>query len=256
MPKRRDSAQSNTYRFFVVGDSVRGDAVQIDDAELAHQLTNVLRLGVGDQVLLLDNSGWQFTVTLTELARSRVRGTVEQRELAVGEPRTKLTLYLALMRPERFEWALQKGTELGVTRFVPLISEHTVGASSELSERKAERWQKIVREAAEQSRRGMLPHLAPAQPFASACKQAAHAGPALLLWEGSGAQSLRQALRDVHDTPISIFSGPEGGFAESERAAAETAGLLPVTLGPRTLRAETAPIAAASAIFYALGDME
>ena len=85
------------------------------NAELAHQIANVLRLHAGDQVLLLDNTGWQHVVTLGAIGRSLVEGTVEHSELAQGEPRSKLTLYLALIRPEKFEWVLQKGTELGVS---------------------------------------------------------------------------------------------------------------------------------------------
>ena len=263
MPKhatRRQTAHSNTYRFFVPAAAIQGSEVQIDDAELAHQMTNVLRLGAGDEVLLLDNSGWQYSVVLRELGRKGVSGSISQRELAPGEPRTQITLYLALMRPERFEWALQKATELGVRRFVPFTSAFTaIGDAGDLSERKIERWRKIIREAAEQSRRGMLPELAPVQPFERVCAEATQTGPALFLWEGNGAQSLRQALTAFQThagNQLSIVSGPEGGFSESERAAAEGAGLLPVTLGPRTLRAETAPIVAASAILYQLDDFE
>src|SRR5919197_99737 len=105
MPKhpphpRRQTAQSNTYRFFVASDAIRGRD--------------------GEQVTLLDNSGWQYVVALSSVERGRVAGTVERKELAGGEPRTKLTLYVALMRPERFEWVLQKGTELGASAFVPV----------------------------------------------------------------------------------------------------------------------------------------
>src|SRR4028118_1302028 len=94
--QHRQTATSNTYRFFVSTDALRGREVLIEDSEVAHQIANVLRLGQGDQVLLLDNSGWQYTVTLMQIGRGRVAGTVEHKELAAGEARTKLTLYLAL----------------------------------------------------------------------------------------------------------------------------------------------------------------
>lgn len=243
---------------------MRGHEVLIEDAELAHQLGAVLRLSAGDQVVLLDNAGWQYTVALGELTRTQVVGTVEHKELAAGEPHTKITLYVALMRPEKFEWVLQKGTELGVSSFVPLLSERSLVAdANELSERKTERWTKIIREAAEQSRRGKLPRLAPAMFFDRACEQAAQRGLALLLWEGAGVHPLRQVLtqtkRDSGSTlPFSVafLSGPEGGFADSELESARGYGIIPVTLGPRTLRAETAPLAAAAAILYEMGDME
>src|SRR5262245_7015355 len=285
-PRRRQTIQSNTYRFFVDADALHGRDVAIEDAELAHQLGAVLRLRAGERVLLLDNSGWQYVVALNSLVGDQVTGTVERKELAGGEPRTKLTLYVALLRPERFEWVLQKGTELGVSAFVPVICERsTVADADELSERKLDRWRRIVREAAEQSRRGKLPRLGPARFFPAASEQAARRGQALLLWEGAGVPPLRRVLRGssqsttvedmrfadsrssildprssildprspAHPFSIALFSGPEGGFSAGEFETASRYGMIPVTLGPRTLRAETAPVVAASAIFYELG---
>jgi 16S rRNA (uracil1498-N3)-methyltransferase len=247
-PRRRQTVQSNTYRFFVDADALHGRAVVIEDAELAHQLGAVLRLRAGERVLLLDNSGWQYVVALDTLAGDRVAGTVERKELAGGEPRTKLTLYVALLRPDRFEWILQKGTELGVSAFVPVICERsTIGDADELSERKLDRWRRIMREAAEQSRRGKLPRLAPALFFTIEDR-------------GSAIRDPRSAILDprssAHPFSIALFSGPEGGFSASEFETASRYGMIPVTLGPRTLRAETAPLVAASAILYEMGDLE
>ena len=276
MPKRphharRQTAQSNTYRFFVDAGAFHGREVVVEEGELAHQLSTVLRLRAGDRVLLLDNSGWQYVVVLDAVERGRVAGTVERKELAGGEPRTKLTLYIALMRPERFEWVLQKGTELGVSSFVPVICERsTVADAEELSERKFERWNRILRESAEQSRRGKLPRLAPAVFFPPACDHAAQRGVAILLWEGSGVPTLRETLRGpaiasgeagaagaaAHPFSIALFSGPEGGFTARELETAQRYGMIAVTLGPRTLRAETAPLVATSAILYEMGDLE
>jgi 16S rRNA (uracil1498-N3)-methyltransferase len=285
MPKRsrapqRQTTTSNTYRFFVDAGAIHGRNLLIEDSELSHQIGTVLRLRSGERVVVLDNSGWQYVVALEQVERGRVTGAVERKELAGGEPRTKITLYAALMRPERFEWILQKGTELGVSAFVPLICERsTIADADALSEHKQERWRRIIREAAEQSRRGKLPRLAPAVFFPAACDQAAQRGTALLLWEGAGAPSLRQVLHRQADKeprrpgeperpllPVSLspglpfsvalFSGPEGGFSASEFETALRYGMIPVTLGPRTLRAETAPLVATSAILYEMGDLE
>jgi 16S rRNA (uracil1498-N3)-methyltransferase len=301
-PARRQTVQSNTYRFFVDSGAIHGRDVLLDDGELAHQIGTVLRLRPGEKITLLDNSGWQYVVALDTIERGRVAGIVERKELAAGEPRTKLTLYVALMRPERFEWVLQKGTELGVSAFVPLICERsTIADADELSTNKLERWNRIIREAAEQSRRGKLPRLAPALFLPAACDQAAQRGTALLLWEGSGVRSLRSVLqkteaqsdkdpkrqgdkdirrqgeKDQQDLPatlspllpasvspvspahpfsVALFSGPEGGFSASEFETALRYDMIAVTLGPRTLRAETAPIVATSAILYEMGDLD
>jgi 16S rRNA (uracil1498-N3)-methyltransferase len=252
---KRQTTHSNTYRFFVASD-MNGDTVSIGDRALAHQLSNVLRLQPGDEIVLLDNSGREYVVVLQQLGRDHVCGMVARRAPASGEPQTQLTLYLGLMRPERFEWALQKGTELGASAFVPLVCERSIDA--DMSERKGERWSRIVREAAEQSRRGRLPAIAHAQPFAEACAQAARCDLALLLWEGDGVPSLRHVLR-THGAPlntIAVLSGPEGGLSDEEFKIARDHGIIPVTLGPRTLRAETAPVAATAAILYECGDME
>jgi 16S rRNA (uracil1498-N3)-methyltransferase len=290
-PPRRQTTQSNTYRFFVDSGAIHGRDVLLEDGELAHQIGTVLRLRPGEKITLLDNSGWQHIVALHTVERGRVAGTVERKELAGGEPRTKLTLYVALMRPERFEWVLQKGTELGVSSFVPLICERsTIADADELSVNKLERWNRILREAAEQSRRGKLPRLAPALFLPAACDQAAQRGTALLLWEGTGVPSLRSVLQKAegqadkqtsrqadkdqqhlpasysppfpvslppaHPFSVALFSGPEGGFSASEFETALRYDMIAVTLGPRTLRAETAPIVATAAILYEMGDLE
>ncbi len=118
-----------------------------------------------------------------------------------------------------------------------------------------------MREAAEQCRRAYLPRVSPPQHFEEACRHAATADLSLILWEGDGAQSLRQALRARTHAPaapstIALLSGPEGGLSPAELDFASDAGLQPVSLGPRTLRAETAPLAASAAVLYELGELE
>jgi 16S rRNA (uracil1498-N3)-methyltransferase len=165
---------------------------------------------------------------------------------------------VGIIRPERFEWMLQKGTELGASGFVPVQMSRST-AAEQATGRKLERWQKIIREAAEQSCRGKLPTLAAPLPFAQACEQAAASDLALLLWEGAPgeepARSLRAVLRAPRPAPpatIAVLSGPEGGISPEELTSASGHGIIPVSLGPRILRAETAPVAAATAIFYEL----
>lgn len=284
MPRqRRQTANSNTYRFFVNPGAIQGDRAQITDPELAHQIAGVLRLSPGDRVVLLDGAGGAYVVALEHVERrGPVSGVVERVEPpGANEPRAQITLYLPLIRPERFEWALQKGVELGVAAFVPTLCEHSLSDSGP-AEKKLERWRTIVREAAEQSRRTRLPPIEPPVFFAGACARATGTH-ALLLWEGQGAEALRAALRrqtrDQRPTtrgqdeqedarsgasapsslaprPWSILSGPEGGLSERERRTAADHGIIEVSLGPRTMRAETAPIVAAAAILYELGELE
>jgi 16S rRNA (uracil1498-N3)-methyltransferase len=239
----------NTYRFFVPPSSFSGADVRVPDADLARQLGRVLRLVPGDRVLMLDGRGDACEVELTEIGRDLVVGHV-LRHVSAAEPAIDLTIYVALLRPERFEWVLQKCTELGARRFVPVHFARSLSADR-ADGRKLERWQRIIREAAEQSCRGRLPELVAPRSFADACADAGAADLPLILWEGQ-ALPLRELLRRPGPSPttIAILSGPEGGVAQEELTAAVARGIMPVSLGLRILRAETAPIAAAAAIYY------
>lgn len=262
---------SNTYRFFVESELALNHEVVIEDAQLSHQLTKVLRLQEGSHILLLDNSGWEYTVQLISLDRKRFTGLVEACQESAGEPHTQVTLFVGMMRAERFEWVLQKGTEIGVSTFVPLLSERSIAnTAQDIESRKFERWQRIVREAAEQACRGRLPQITSGVPFAMACERAAKSGLAVLLWEGHDSRSLRHIIHNTTKTmlqtetiipttlpfSVALMSGPEGGFTSIEVKTAQSYGVVPATLGRRILRAETAPIVAATAVLYAMGDLE
>lgn len=240
----------NTFHFFVDPSALAHDHVTINDDALVHQLTRVLRLGPGAYVRMLDGSGWACDVELTSVSRKEVRGVVRERHKATGEPPWHLSLFLALLRPERFEWALQKCVELGVAQVVPVMFERSLSAER-ADGRKLERWQRIAREAAEQSRRAILPSVVAPMPFTVACGHAARAALPLLLWEGT-APLLRERLSPPPlPATISLLSGPEGGITAAELTAASEHGIMPVSLGPRLLRAETAPMAALAALLYA-----
>jgi 16S rRNA (uracil1498-N3)-methyltransferase len=170
-----------------------------------------------------------------------------------------------MIRAPKLEVVLQKCTELGVVAFVPVYCQRSVvGQADEMSPAKIERWDRIVVEAAEQSGRGKLPVIQPAVQFAQACESAR--GLSLMLWEGERDLRLREALKPTTDVrparggggrpfSVNLFVGPEGGFTDDEVERARSAGIVAVTCGPRVLRAETASIAATSAILFALGDL-
>lgn len=242
----------NTLRFFVPPEALRSDEVRLADQGLAHQLGRVLRLGPGDRVLLLDGLGAACTVELLALGRDEVRGRVVERAAAAGEPPVELSVYLPLIRPERFEWALQKCVELGAARLVPVAFARSL-PSDRADPRRLERWRRIVREAAEQSARGVLPQVGEPIPFAAACEAAARAELAIMLWERE-APHLSALLRERPGAPATcaLLSGPEGGITDEELTAARARGIMPASLGPRILRAETAPVAAAALLIAAL----
>ncbi|NJN19025.1 MAG: 16S rRNA (uracil(1498)-N(3))-methyltransferase [Oscillochloris sp.] len=242
---------ANTYRFFVDPELLSTDTVRISDNDLIHQLGRVLRLGAGDRILLLDGRGIACTVEIEQIGRQDMQGRVLERRQAGGEPPFPIALYLALLRPERFEWAIQKAVELGATAIVPVQCERSLNADR-ADAKKLQRWRRIMREAAEQSCRGRLPELHAPIDFASACEHAQQAALPLLLWEGQ-AVPLATVLRDPGRAPpetCAVISGPEGGISPPELTAAEARGIIPVSLGSRILRAETAPLAAFAALLY------
>jgi len=235
----------------------------------AHQVRRVLRMRPGDHVVLLDNRGWAYEAVLIAYGEADARFETISRWAVSSEPRVHITLYQAMLRGEHFAWALQKGTEVGISRFVPTVCERNVVSDLPSIERKRDRWVRVIQEAAEQSGRARLPELAPAQTFAAAVQAAASPGLGepppirLILWEGVPAVSgttLRQALLGVDrnlasGACIQVYVGPEGGLTAAEVGLAQSYGVQPVTLGARILRAETAGVVAAAIILYEAGDI-
>jgi 16S rRNA (uracil1498-N3)-methyltransferase len=227
--------------------------------DITHQIRRVLRLKDGDRVLVLDNEGWIYETTLQLSVSGSVEGVIVKRDPAKGEPSNQLSLYIGLTQREKFEWILQKGTELGVTHFVPFISERSLVQKIEQGEKKTQRWQKILCEAAEQCRRGKIPQLENALSFSAAVTQAiAQHDCCIIPWEDERQTSLRMLLEQSGMNParMALMIGPEGGFSSAEVQFAKQHGFWGVTLGPRILRMETAAIAAAAMIQYHMGQME
>ena len=265
------------HRFFLLPDWLDGDSV-ILTGDTARQIARVLRLGLGDRIIVLDNSGWEYTVELANVSHDSASGRIVDKAKNDAEPSIIVSSYQAMIRPERFEFILQKGTELGVSHFVPVVCERSVTSpdGNRLSPNRRQRWKKIITEAAEQCGRGRLPTLSDPITFIDACSQAPP--PAIIPWEAEDTLSIRAALRSIlpsrifsklksrpepvegraatQTTPvISIFIGPEGGLTHAEIETARKAGITPVSLGKRILRSETAAIATIAAVMYKLGEL-
>ena len=249
---------SGLHRFFVDPALLGGEQVALT-GDQAHQISRVLRLKPGDRVVLVDGIGHDVTVRLDEVRSSAVAGIVEITEASRPEPSLILTLYQALVPRERFETVLQKGTEVGISRFVPTWCERSiVPGGDKIDEKRMERWRRIVTEAAEQCERGLVPEIAPPMRFPDALRESRQGlRPALVAWEREEEQSIRQGLdwalswRPIGRARLSLFIGPEGGFTETEIELARGLGAHTVSLGPRILRTETAgPILAALALYH------
>jgi len=229
------------------------DAVREGVAELtgdgARHLTRVLRVAPGQRYEISDGSAaWLAEITEARGPRVvfRVIEPVETQELAV-----RITLCAALIKFDRLEWMIEKCTELGVERIQPVEAARSEKGLFQASAKRAERWARIAREAAEQSRRLRAPDILPALRLED-CLRAS--GDARYRLEESAAPPLARLLAQPPKagSEVRLLVGPEGGWTGEERQAAARAGWLPVSLGPRVLRAETAAIAAVAVVASAL----
>jgi 16S rRNA (uracil1498-N3)-methyltransferase len=223
------------HRFFA---RVDGQIARLSAAQL-HQLRHVLRLRDGDEMAVFDGSGSEWVARL-----NGERAELDRRLDDEVEPRTRLTLFQAAIKPQRFEFVLQKATEVGVSRFVPFTSERSVATGG-----RAERWRSIVAEAAEQSGRRIVPDVSPQLTFGQAIDEAVEAT-AIMPWEGAAGPRLAAATG-----PLALIVGPEGGFSEVEVDCARKKGVTIVSLGRRVLRSETAAIVAAALLLNLNGDL-
>src|SRR5262245_9160745 len=214
--------------------------------EVAHQARDVLRLGVGGTLWLLDGAGGEYPAQLIEVSRKRVLVRLGAREQGLPDPPIRVTLCLGMLKAAKFEVALQKCAELGVATFVPLLSERAV--RDEVSEAKLRRWRGILAEAMEQCGGSHLPELMAPHSLSQALADLPVGGIALIPWEETREPPLRAALEEAvlqtggadHIREVRLFIGPEGGLSANEAALAKRSGARLVTLGRRILRAETA----------------
>ncbi|NMC54943.1 MAG: 16S rRNA (uracil(1498)-N(3))-methyltransferase [Chloroflexi bacterium] len=246
------------HRFFLPPQNFSAGTVFFTE-ETAFQMHRVLRLKPGQFVVALDGQGREVEVRLESLSSREASGSIVRETAARGEPRFALTLLLALTQREKFEWMLQKCTELGAAHFVPVICARSLQQDGKDAEKKLERWRRIVKEAAEQSRRGVVPVVSQPVLF-SWLAASTEPGPSLKLiaWEAEEARSLADVLRASGDGYArgQVLIGPEGGFEPAEVTAAAASGFQPFSLGRRILRMETAAITCTALLMYALGEME
>lgn len=243
-------------RFRLQGKSIQGQTAIIEDrAEIRH-ITRVLRLGVGDRVTLFDGEGKEYLASIQSLSPEEVSFTLLPEPIpSAMESSFRIILGVALLKSARFEWLLQKATELGVWEIVPFYSRHVVPRWEEkqAGTRQA-RWGKIVSEAAKQCGRARVPRVREPRPFDEILTADFSGAAKIFLWEKEETRNLRDALK----TPASVvfaLIGPEGGFSDEEATRAQGAGFRSVRLGPRILRAETAGIALVSLLQFLLGDL-
>jgi len=245
------------HRFVLPGAfSSSGEEVELS-AEESHHLTYVLRLREGAQVQVFDGAGqeWRGEVAQASPRRARLR-LLAPLTHPVDSP-LALTLALALLKGEKFDWVLQKATELGVSRIVPLITEHCEWRRGEGgTTARAARWERITLEAAKQCGRRTFVDLSPPTLLADFCASRAGESCATLLLSERGGLAWQETAARLGQVPcLSVVIGPEGGWSDAEHRLTKEAGFHHLHLGPRILRAETAAISAVALAQLLFGDL-
>ena len=237
-------------RFFVTPEEMAGETICLAGENAAH--AKVLRLKSGEEVMVCDGQGNECLCRVDTAEAGQYTLDVLSRGESKTEAAVRVSVYMALPKADKLEHVIQKATELGAYEIVTFPTARCVSRPDEKSlNKKLDRWQKIAASAAEQSGRGRIPQVLALPSYAAALKRAAECDKAIVFYENEHATTLRQALEESPFKTVSILSGPEGGFEESEIHQARAAGLQVCTLGSRILRCETAPLCGLSAIMYA-----
>ena len=228
-----------------------GNPIELEGPQ-AHYLSKVLRLKVNARLILFNGDGYEYQSLITAVNKHNITINIEEAVRAVTESPLHSILGLGLSRGERMDLAIQKSTELGVTEIVPLFTEFSeVKLQAERLQKKLRHWQQIAISACEQSGRNHIPVIHPPVQLSDWCK--ALDCDCKLIFE-PGAKEVK--LRQKQLTHVALLIGPEGGFSAQELNHASNSGFQSLSLGPRILRTETAPIAALTVLQMLWGDFD
>jgi 16S rRNA (uracil1498-N3)-methyltransferase len=225
-------------RFFCPAPLATGLSLDLPPGAARH--VQVLRLQPGDGITLFNGEGGEFSATVTRMGRSDVQVSVGAHTVVEREAHRAVHLLAGITANDRMDWLVEKATELGVASITPLVAERSVlKLKGERADKKQAHWQGVAVAAAEQCGRNRVPEVHAALTLVEWLKQATP-GERWVLSLSAGTRPLAELAGTA---PVTVLSGPEGGLSPAEEAAALAAGFVPVTLGPRVLRAETAPLA-------------
>ncbi|AGL00838.1 16S rRNA (uracil(1498)-N(3))-methyltransferase [Desulfoscipio gibsoniae] len=243
-------------RFFVAPQQVQGDSVIVTGSEV-HHIKRVLRLGPGDVITLLDGCGNFYESRIEGLTGETVTCRVLRQGVAGGEPPLRVVLVQGLAKGDRMDTVIQKGTELGAVAFWPVFCKRSVvrlDASKKAS--RLRRWQRIAAGAAKQCRRALVPEVLEPLEWSKALDLMPPGALVLIPWEDETVCPLKEVLQSrPRPDEVYLLIGPEGGLENYEVEEARLRGGIPVTLGPRILRTETAGPAVVAMILYQWGDL-
>ena len=242
------------HRFFVEQSQIGQDSIVITGQD-AHHIKNVLRMRQGEEILISDGEKMEYNCTVAELNEEEVVVNILSSGESGIELPSRIYLFQCLSKSDKMELIIQKAVELGVHEIVPVASSRCVVKLDAKKEAgKIKRWQGIAESAAKQSKRMLIPQVHSVMRFADALKYAEEMDVKLIPYElATGMAGTRELIQSIQPgQSVAVFIGPEGGFDESEVLQAKEAGVLPITLGKRILRTETAGFTVLSILMYHL----
>lgn len=243
-------------KFFITPEDVQGSFIVI--RQDVHHIVNVLRKSEGDMLTVCDGQGMDYHCEIMQIApgEDNLICKIMDKSKSETEPDVEITLYQSLPKGDKMEMVIQKGVEVGISRFVPYYSERSlIHLDEKKAHQKVQRWQAISESAAKQSGRGLIPVVEEVRTFRQMLKEIASYDLPLLFYENATHASLKQYLRQVEAEKgipgkVAVWIGPEGGFSDGEVRMLKEAGCQVCGLGSRILRTETAGMAAAVMILY------
>ncbi len=242
------------HHFFTDPSQVQGDKIEIEGTDVNH-IKNVLRMKIGEKVQISDQSGKNYSCELEAFEAEKVRFQILEERESENELPSRIYLFQGLPKSDKMEWIVQKAVELGVYEVIPVATHRAV---VKLDEKKAvkkiARWNAIAEGAAKQSGRDVIPCVKEVMSLENALSYAASLDLILMPYEDAeGMEKTRRVIGQIKPgQSIGIFIGPEGGFEETEVQKAQKSGAVPVTLGKRILRTETAGLTVLSILMYHL----
>ena len=244
-------------RFFVDKKNINleNNTCIIEGEDVKH-ISKVLRCRIGEELEVCDNNNNEYICEITNIDKNQVELNILEKVDIQRESDLKIKVYQGLPKGPKMEMILQKLTEVGVDEIILVQTKRTVVKVDDKKEdKKLERWERIIYEAAKQSKRGKIPSLRGVLTFKEALADMKENDFNIAPYENEKTKSIKQAIKGVNINNIGIFVGPEGGFEETEIEAIEDVGGQSVSLGPRILRTETASLVASSIVLYELSDL-
>lgn len=239
-------------RFFTEPENIKNDIAEL--IEDAGHIKKVLRMEIGDRIIVFDGSGFQYECELVEIENKVCRAKIIGKEESTSEPETKVYLFQGLPKSGKMETIIQKAVELGVYEVVPVIMDRCVLKLDEKAKTdKTKRWQKVAVEAVKQCGRGLVPKVHTPVKFSEAVKMLKELDLAFMPYEEmghSGQRGLKELLKDFNGKSVGFIVGPEGGFSDAEVTLAKENKISTIGLGSRILRTETAGSTVISIIMY------